>query len=76
MATTTALFSDRNEDTMTMVDDPNSHTPVSESLSNTELIEVGRCKIVLEFAKTPNPAIRRTIAEMLIESHEKRSKNQ
>lgn len=72
MKAATALLLNHASDTMQMVDNQGSQTPPPEEVSDLELMEIGGCKVVLEFSKTPNPSISKVIEEMLIESSEKR----
>lgn len=72
MKATTALLTNQIEDTMQMVANQESHTPLPEEVSNIELMEIGGCKIVLEFSRVPNPSISKVIEEMLVESSERR----
>ena len=72
MKETTALLTNQIDDTMQMVVNQESHTPLPEEVSNIELMEIGGCKIVLEFSRVPNPSISKVIEEMLVESSERR----
>ena len=73
MNKTTALIANELRDTMPVVSNKDgSDQIISVAVTNMDLMEIGGCKIVLEFSKTPNPSIQETVTSMLIETFEER----